>query len=273
VPASNSSFEEFERRGWSDDRVAAAYHDRIAPLTRQTILALLGAAEIKPAMQVLDVATGGGYLAAAAAERGAQVIGIDISPAQLALARKSYNGIEFREGDAGNLPFPDETFDAVLSNFGLPHFPDRFAFMREAYRVLRRGARLGIATWASRDTTIGLSLVMSAIERHGHLDVGLPPGPGSFPEPGELEDLLHRAGFKTCHFSQVTPTWYLSSPDELVDTLTRGGVRIAAVLRAQTPKALVDIRKAVREALMPFWIGSVFEVPMGAVIAVASRPN
>jgi ubiquinone/menaquinone biosynthesis C-methylase UbiE len=71
--------------------------------------------------RVVDVTTGAGYAAAAAADRGAEVIGIDFSATQVALARQRYPSLEFREGDAGALPFPDGAFYAVVSNFGMPH--------------------------------------------------------------------------------------------------------------------------------------------------------
>ena len=134
-----TSFREFEHQGWSAQNVTAGYHDLLSPVTTQAVGALLDAASIRAGMRVLDVAAGAGYAAAAAAQRGAVVVGLDFSAAQLTLARQLYPAIEFREGDAGALPFPEASFDAVISNFGMPHFPDPDAFIGEAFRVLRSG--------------------------------------------------------------------------------------------------------------------------------------
>src|ERR671910_673529 len=104
-----TSFRDFEHQGWSHQEVATSYHDHISPLTRQAIGALLDAVGIRPGMWVADIATGPGYAAAAAAERGAEVVGIDFSSTQLALARQLYPDLEFRQGDAGALPLPDDS--------------------------------------------------------------------------------------------------------------------------------------------------------------------
>ena len=150
-----TSFRDFEHQGWSSQDVAVGYHDYLSPITTQAIGALLDAAEVGRGTQVVDVATGAGYAAAAAAERGAEVIGIDFSATQVALARRRYPSLEFREGDAGALPFSDGAFGAVVSNFGMPHVPDPDAAISEAFRVLRSGGRFAFSVWASPEESSG----------------------------------------------------------------------------------------------------------------------
>ena len=106
------SFAKFEHEGWQ--RVAGKYDSVWARSTRQFIPSLLDAAEVNLNMSVLDVGSGPGYVAAAAAERGAVSRGLDFSREMVAIAQKMFPRIEFCEGDAQNLPFTDVTFDRVL---------------------------------------------------------------------------------------------------------------------------------------------------------------
>ncbi|MBQ0821519.1 methyltransferase domain-containing protein [Microvirga sp. HBU67558] len=246
-----TSFRDFEHQGWSDHEVATTYHGLFSPLTVQAIGALLDATGVRPGTRVADVATGPGYVAAAAAERGAEVVGIDFSSTQLALARQLYPDIEFRHGDAGALPLPDDSFDAVISNFGIPHFPDPDAFLREAYRVLRHTGRVAFSTWASPQECVGFGWIYSAVQAHGRMDVPLPPGPNFFPfgDPAQCERSLQAAGFGSVTVTKVPQVWRVVPPDAPFDILLKGTVRAADLLRAQTPEALAAIRDAVRQGV------------------------
>src|SRR5438093_13748956 len=104
------AFHAFEQAGWQ--RAAEHYADAFGGLTAQTADALLDAAGVSSGACVLDIATGPGFIAAAAAARGAEVTGLDFSPAMIALARARHPRIEFREGDAEALPFDAASFEA-----------------------------------------------------------------------------------------------------------------------------------------------------------------
>src|SRR5690349_12987435 len=128
------AFTDFEYRGWQ--RVARKYDSTWATSTRQFIPFLLDAAEVRQKMSVLDVGCGTGYVSAAVAERGATPTGLDFSGEMVAIAQEKFPGIEFREGDAQNLSFPDSTFDCVLASFSLLHLTDPERGCAEACRVL-----------------------------------------------------------------------------------------------------------------------------------------
>ena len=102
--------------------------------------------------RVLDVATGHGNTALAAARRGCDVTGVDLAPALLTQARQraaaEHLQVLFQEGDAEELPFPDETFDVVLSTFGVPFASDQNKTAHELLRVCRGGGKIGLANWA-----------------------------------------------------------------------------------------------------------------------------
>ena len=113
-----ADFHDFEQAGW--ERAADHYGDAFGSLTSQTIPALLRAAGVGKGTRLLDVASGPGYVAAAAAGLGASVVGVDLSSEMVALAGGRYPGLEFMEGDAEALPFPDRSFAAVELNLFVP---------------------------------------------------------------------------------------------------------------------------------------------------------
>lgn len=101
--------------------------------------------------RVLDVATASGNTAIAAARRRAKVTAIDLVPTLLSYARGRAQAegfdVDFREGNAMALAFPDASFDAVLSTFGAIFAPDPHKTAAELSRVCRPGGKIGMATW------------------------------------------------------------------------------------------------------------------------------
>src|SRR5262245_23590908 len=118
----SDAFKAFESA--AHDEIAEGYRDFFAGVTSHAVDPLLDAAGVRKGTRMLDVATGPGVLASRAGARGAsRVIGIDIAPRMVAIAAARYPDIEFRHADAEALPFADGDFDAVVSNFGIGHFP------------------------------------------------------------------------------------------------------------------------------------------------------
>ncbi len=112
---------------------------------------LCEAVDLRPGAKVLDVATGSGNTALAAARRFGEVTGIDYVPdlLQKGRYRAATEGLkaEFREGDAENIPFPDAAFDYVLSTVGVMFAPDQRRAASELLRVCRPGGSIGLANW------------------------------------------------------------------------------------------------------------------------------
>jgi ubiquinone/menaquinone biosynthesis C-methylase UbiE len=151
-----------------------------------------------PGERVVDVGAGPGFLTTAIAKavgKSGSVCGVDISKPLLEVARsqsKDQHGIEFRHGDATQLPYPDEAFDAVVSTQVLEYVPDVDAALAEFHRVLRVGGRVALLdtdwdsiVWHSSDRA-RMSRILTAWEEHA-ADAFL---------PRTLAKRLKRAGFQ-----------------------------------------------------------------------------
>ena len=126
---------------------------------------VLAAVGIDPEHDVLDVATGSGNVALRAARTGARVTGLDLVPELLDVARRraAEAGVELElvEGDAEDLPFPDESFDRVLSVFGIQFAPRHEVAARELVRVCRPGGAIGLVNWTPEGLIGRMFKVMS----------------------------------------------------------------------------------------------------------------
>jgi SAM-dependent methyltransferase len=234
----------------------------------------LDAVELRQGSRLLDVASGPGYVAAAAAARGAKVVGVDLSAPMVAHARAVNPTVEFQVGDAEALSFPDCTFDAVVMSFGMLHLARPERAMTEAVRVLKPAGRFAFTVWAKPEDAVGFGIILNAIQSHGNPGVQLPQGPPffRFSDAAECERTLREAGFSNVKVTSVPQVWRFNAPDELFDAIYDGGVRVKAILRAQSSAALEAIRTAVREAAKNFNRHGTIELPMPAILASAARP-
>ena len=135
---------------------------------------LCEALDVRAGQKVLDVAAGNGNVSLAAARRWCEVVASDYVPELLERARERAAAerldIAFREADAEALPFPSESFDVVVSTFGVMFTPDQEMAASEMLRVVKSGGKIGLANWTPEGF---IGQVFKTIGRH------LPPPPGA----------------------------------------------------------------------------------------------
>lgn len=160
---------------------------------------IVDAAAVKPRDAVLDVACGTGVVAREAARRlgrtGGKVVGLDCNDGMLAVARRFAPNIDWRLGQAEDLPFEDDAFDAVTCQFGLMFFEYRIAALKEMWRVLRPGGRLAVATWDRLEQSPGYAAMVALLQRlFGQRAADALRAPFAIGDPGMLAALAEDAG-------------------------------------------------------------------------------
>jgi SAM-dependent methyltransferase len=199
---------------------------------------------------------------------------MDFSAPMIAQASRRFTAPRFVVGDAEDLPFRSDTFDAVVTNFGVLHLGRPDAFLLEAHRTLRSGGRLGFTVWAPPEETLGFGIVLKAVQEHGDPAVALPAGPPFFRFSDALEAIrsLEQAGFTGAAVQRVPQLWRLGNPDGLFQAMMNASVRTRGLLRAQTPETLKAIQGALYRAVERQRRGDAYELPMPAVLATAVKP-
>ena len=178
---------------------------------------LVSFAAPSPGQRVLDVACGTGVVAREISEHVGQghVVGLDLNPAMLEVARRLDPQIRWEQGDAAGLPFKDGSFDLVVSQAALMFFPDRVAALREMGRVSAGDVVVQVPGRLSRSA--GYTALARAVRRHG--GVGAVELLGAYfavGEPTELRALFASAGLAVQRFETWTGATRLASVDEFL---------------------------------------------------------
>jgi SAM-dependent methyltransferase len=239
------SFRDAELEGW--DRKAGYWDDSLGPVTLGAINPLLDAVKAAPGVHILDIACGTGALAAAAAQRGAEITGMDFAPTMIAEAVRRHPGIDFRVGDAEAIPFPDASVDAVICSFGMLHMERPERVLAEFMRVLRPAVgRFAMTSWMPDGEFF--ALVGQALQAHADTSVPLPLAPPMFRfgDEGECRSALIAAGLTETTFKKLPLVWAGGTPQAVLELLHRGTVRTPMLIQAQTP----EIRQAIEQAII-----------------------
>lgn len=224
----SNEMDEATEAAWAYERL------HVDALFRQWAAQVLDAASVGSGQRVLDVACGTGAVARIARDRvgpTGSVAGVDLDPGMLAVAEHIQPDIDWRQGDAGALPFDDDGFDAVVSQFGLMFFPDRVGAIREMLRCARPGARVVVAVWDSLEHSDAFATSVDLLERRaGAAAADALRAPFQLGDTAQLRALFEQAGASTVSIDTRAGTARFPSVRSMVEADLRGWLPLLGIV-------------------------------------------
>lgn len=194
---------------------------------------------LKNDAKVLDVASGIGEPGLTIAEMlpGGKVISTDLAENMVEMAgemanKRGVKNFESRVCDVSELPFEDNTFDAVSCRFGFMFFPDMFLAAKEMVRVLKPGGRLAVAVWNVPEKNFWVTAIAGTINKNMDLPAPPPDAPGMFrcAKSGLIQDLFRQAGLKNTSETEVAGKLNCGTADVYWDMMTEIAAPFVAAL-------------------------------------------
>jgi len=271
------------RKEWREGAAAwRKWSTQLSIQTREATTAIVEAAQIKPGMRVLDVASGSGEPALTIAEAvgpKGQVVATDLVPEMLAVARENaqrlgLSNISFQPADAEELPFRDATFDVVTCRFGITFWPNTQHALREIRRVLKPRGRTALTAFGPYEENPIFTTSIGIFTKY----IQLPPDPDApnifkFAQAGSLSAALREAGFRQVHEEYRTVRWAFPGTVEenWQQRLEGGAPTFRRIWESIGPERWEHVVQEVVAAMRPYYDGQRVDFPALIVLATAIR--
>jgi ubiquinone/menaquinone biosynthesis C-methylase UbiE len=222
--------------------------------------AMISYLQIKSDDEVLDIATGTGEpgLTIAILANGGKVTGTDLSEEMLALAAghaaqrniKNYRAVI---ADACELPFGDNSFDAISCRMGFMFFPDMELAAREMFRVLRPGGRMATSVWGAAEKNPWITTVLNTLNKNMEIPAPPPGAPGMFrcSRPGLMTGLLAGTGFSHVAEHYISGQLDYGSPERYWENMTDCAAPVVNALSRADESTRARIEKEISDQLRP----------------------
>jgi SAM-dependent methyltransferase len=239
---------ELQGRLWSVD--TANWAELQEPYLEPAFRAGLDAVGVDDGTRLLDVGCGAGLALRFAADRGADVSGLDAASGMLEYARRRVPGAELVQGEIQSLPFPDDAFDAVTGFNSFQYAADPVAALREAKRVTAPGGRILALVWSP----VEMCELAPHLQSLGALMPPPPPGtPGPFALCGRdaLEEFFASAGLEVAEVDDVMCTFAYPDTATAVRALSSAGPVVGIAEYAGTEAVRFDIEAFLAQHVRP----------------------
>ena len=248
-----AQFKENQRQGWK-------HFVPLEAMTTPAAARLVKHANVRAGQEVLDVACGTGVVAITASRLGARVRGLDLTPELLERARENARiagaEIAFAEGDVEAMPFPDATFDVVLSQFGHMFAPRPDVAVGEMLRVLKPGGTIAFSTWPPE------LLIGSSFRLVGSYMPPPPPGVSPPPQWGDVAVVRERLGaaVKDIVFDRgcmLVPALSLANYRDHIEHTAGPMLKLVEMLGASDPARLAQFRREYEALAAPYYADNI----------------
>ena len=236
---------------------------------------------IKPsgAKKILDIAAGTGEpgLTIATMLEGGKVVITDLAEDMLAIAkenasRRGITNIETKACDVCDLPFADNSFDAISCRFGFMFFPDMQLAANEMARVLKAGGKIATSVWNIPEKNFWVTATMGTINRNMELPAPPPGAPGMFrcAKPGLMKEVFEKAGFRNITEKEVLSKLNSGTVQTYWDMMTEIGAPIVAALSQADENMRQKIKREVFELVTQKYPGNV-AIDASAIVISAEK--
>lgn len=255
------------------------YERRMVPAVfRPWAERLVETADLRDGERVLDLACATGIVARVAAERvgpTGSVTGLDLLAGMLEAARIASKDVEpqiqWVEGNAAEMPLPDDSFDVVLCQQGLQFFPDKVAALEEVRRVLGSGGRGLMSVWGPIEHSPAVEALQRALERHVPDVAGFLPVVFSLSDPDQLAGTLRQAGFADVSVRAETADVNFASVEDYLHTYL-GSTPLGGIVSSLPEERRQALGEEVAGSLRDYVSASGLSFPQETNVAFGTAP-
>ncbi|MES1198167.1 MAG: methyltransferase domain-containing protein [Chitinophagaceae bacterium] len=229
---------------------------------------------------ILDIAAGTGEpgLTIAGMLKGGKVVITDLAEDMLTIAkenaeRRGISNVETVTCDVSELPFADNSFDAISCRFGFMFFPDMQLAANEMARVLRQGGKIATSVWNIPEKNFWVTAMMSTINKNMELPQPPPGAPGMFrcSKPGLMRSIFESAGFKNIVEQEVISKMNAGTIDAYWSMMTEVGAPIVAALNKADDSLRQKIKTEVFELLNQKYPDGKVSIDGSAIVISAEK--